>query len=320
MAANQRAYAFILCNRENGHRLLAFRQKGIAPAKAFHLPGGGVERAETPTDGVIREIEEESGLVGLVPEKYIGQAVEQGRTQVIQRHFFLFRAPESLPESWDHKVTGTGEDAGITYRYSWLPTTKLLRIHKVYHAFLNSRHLPDLFPKDIHLGLKREDLYLLPYSPKWPPIFEAERDIIKVGIGKWVTDIQHVGSTAIPDFAAKPIIDIAIALKDRFETGVLVDPLYRLGYVHKGPNGVPGRQYFTKKLDGRTAFHLHMYHHSSIFYKRHLIFRDALRKDDALAVEYHNLKLKLWKEFPSERAFYTAGKNPFFQEFFKHFG
>ena len=53
------------------------------------------------------------------------------------------------------------------------------------------------------------------YDPQWPPRFEAARSAITRAVGGLLVPIEHVGSTAIPGLAAKPIIDIVMAKDDR---------------------------------------------------------------------------------------------------------
>jgi len=60
-----------------------------------------------------------------------------------------------------------------------------------------------------------EPIRLLPYDPSWPQRFEEERIALEEAIGGWVVGgIHHVGSTAVPGLAAKPVIDILVAVQD----------------------------------------------------------------------------------------------------------
>ena len=51
-------------------------------------------------------------------------------------------------------------------------------------------------------------IIIVDYDPRWPSFYEKERARILDAICAWLVDIQHVGSTAVPGLAAKPIIDI----------------------------------------------------------------------------------------------------------------
>jgi len=65
-----------------------------------------------------------------------------------------------------------------------------------------------------NLGLPHGVVALSLNSRTWKRMFEEERVIIQTNLGDLILDIQHVGSTAIPDIVANPIIDIAIPLRD----------------------------------------------------------------------------------------------------------
>lgn len=60
------------------------------------------------------------------------------------------------------------------------------------------------------IGLQRKKVELLPYNPAWQKLYQEEAKLLYSAIGKYILDIQHVGSTSIPGAKAKPIIDIAI--------------------------------------------------------------------------------------------------------------
>jgi GrpB-like predicted nucleotidyltransferase (UPF0157 family) len=142
------------------------------------------------------------------------------------------------------------------------------------------------------------------YDPAWPRRFEAERELIVRTCGRApFAATEHVGSTAVPGLAAKPIIDIMPGLRSLDDAPPLIPPLKRIGYEYvpefeqtsASGEGMPFRRYFRKDLDGERTFHLHMVATDSEFWRRHLVFRDWLRAhpEDAyaalkrsIAVEY----------------------------------
>ncbi len=318
MATNRRAYAFILREKDGIGEMLVFRERGKEPSKPFHIPGGGLEPGEIPEEAIVREIEEESGLTGLKPSKFIGQWVEQQENQIFQRYFFLFHTSKLLPDTWTHKVTGNGLDSGIYYDYQWVSAEDALRLHVVYHSYLKPKYLPMLFPKKIHLGLQRNQIYLLPFSERWAPVFEAERDLIRIMTDPLLADIQHIGSTSVFGMVAKPIIDIGIAFKHLTTLPNIVARLERVGYQYLGPHGVEGRQYLVKRdVEEKSFFHIHMYPEGHSLLQRHLVFRNALRTNDELAEEYYLYKLKTWSRIGGDRENYTISKGSFFDQFFE---
>ncbi len=296
--------------------MLAFKLKGAGEKNPFHIPGGGIDNNETPLEAVVREIEEESGLAGLEPTRYIGKWIREEPKQLAQRHYFLFEVPSTLPEQWDHIVTGSGEDAGVMYQFRWLLPHQALRLHRIYHAYLNAKHLPKFFPDNFFLGLNDETIYLTPYSERWPYIFAAEADILKQVLGNEnVALIEHIGSTAIWDMPAKPIIDIAVGVNDVTIVDRVIAPMEQIGYTFKGPHGIPGRHYFTKSNANQTLFHLHLFHKESRNLYRHIKVRNALNRSSRLADTYAFIKLQLWAQNLNDRKNYQAGKVDFFRKF-----
>ncbi|HEU4759482.1 MAG TPA: GrpB family protein, partial [Dehalococcoidia bacterium] len=87
------------------------------------------------------------------------------------------------------------------------------------------------------------------YDARWPALFEQEKARILDAAGRWLADVQHVGSTAVPGLAAKPIIDICAGLRSHQDGERCVGPLQALGYEYLGEAGIPRRYYFRKPTD-----------------------------------------------------------------------
>lgn len=159
------------------------------------------------------------------------------------------------------------------------------------------------------IGLEKGIVRLAQYSPEWKTLYEKEERLLKDLIGKCIIDIQHIGSTSIPNMIAKPIIDIGIAIADFEEGKRCIEPIESLGYEYKGENGIPKRHYFVK--GDPTTHHLHIVEIDSAEWKKNITFRDALRKNENLAKEYAELKLSLAEKFKYDRVAYTDGKTDF---------
>src|SRR5437762_2515203 len=70
------------------------------------------------------------------------------------------------------------------------------------------------------------------YDPAWVTMFELERTAVQAALGSLALTIEHVGSTAVPGLAAKPIIDLLVAVHDLGAARTrCVEPLQRLGYT-----------------------------------------------------------------------------------------
>lgn len=156
---------------------------------------------------------------------------------------------------------------------------------------------------------------IVSYDTAWPALFEAERDRITAAIGLHITCIEHIGSTAVPGLAAKPIIDMMIGLRSLDDASATIKPLTALGYTYVPAHetSMPERRYFSKGRDNveGASHHIHMVVEGGAFWKRHLLFRDYLRAHPQDAAAYGVLKLRLADQYRHDRAAYTDAKTDF---------
>jgi GrpB-like predicted nucleotidyltransferase (UPF0157 family) len=148
------------------------------------------------------------------------------------------------------------------------------------------------------------------YDPKWPCRFEELRLRIAAALGELAAAIEHIGSTAVPGLAAKPIIDMDVLLKAHGDFPAAVLRLASLGYRHQGDLGIPGREAFAAPPAG-FPHHLYVCLPQSTQYRHHIVFRDHLRKHPDDAIAYARLKRRLAARFSRDRAAYVAGKTQF---------
>ena len=163
--------------------------------------------------------------------------------------------------------------------------------------------------KEPLLGLKRRELLVFPYREEWKTLFEKEKRDLEEAIGDYIEDIQHVGSTSIPGMPAKPILDIAIAVKDFEEARICIEPLCKMGYTFKGENGIPRRHYFLKGEP--CTHHIHLLEKDSEEWEKLILFRDYLRTHQNTAEEYKKLKRHLSERHREDRKVYQAAKTDF---------
>jgi GrpB-like predicted nucleotidyltransferase (UPF0157 family) len=96
------------------------------------------------------------------------------------------------------------------------------------------------------------------YNPAWPLLFEDERQRLQPAIGEWAVAIEHVGNTAVTGLAAKPIIDIGVALRSLEDALYCITPLFKLGYQCPGEYGIPGMYESThEQFAGHTDLRAH---------------------------------------------------------------
>lgn len=164
------------------------------------------------------------------------------------------------------------------------------------------------------LGLESGIVRLAPYDPAWPELFLAEAERLRklfAAAGLDVT-LEHMGSTAIPGLAAKPIIDILGGYLEGMPVTEYIDVLTTAGYIHRGEQGIPGREFF--RLGTPRSYHLHLTAIGSQFWRDHLTFRNRLRADDSLRDTYAALKYELAARFPRDREAYIEAKGPFVKD------
>lgn len=151
------------------------------------------------------------------------------------------------------------------------------------------------------------------YCSEWREYFTQEAGLIQSVVGIFITVVEHIGSTAVPGLAAKPIIDMLIGVKSLVDSPHFIAPLQQLGYVYVPEHEaeLPERRYLYKQANSEDTFHLHMVEPESEFFSRHIAFRDYLRSHPEAVAAYAALKLKLAREFGSDRAGYTDAKTEF---------
>jgi GrpB-like predicted nucleotidyltransferase (UPF0157 family) len=157
-----------------------------------------------------------------------------------------------------------------------------------------------------------DPIEVVDYDPRWPSTFETLRAPVAGALGDLVSAIEHVGSTAVPGLAAKPIIDIDVLLKSAADLPLAIGRLASLGYVHRGDLGVPGREAFATP-SGLPAHHLYVCPQESQQYLHHLALRNYLRAHPSEAAAYGNLKRSLAACFRDDRTSYIEGKSEFIE-------
>jgi GrpB-like predicted nucleotidyltransferase (UPF0157 family) len=151
----------------------------------------------------------------------------------------------------------------------------------------------------------------VPYDPTWPARFEAERVAIAEAIGESIIDgIHHVGSTAVPGLAAKPIIDILVGVRSLEGSRACFEPLAQIGYMY-APYLSAEMHWFCKPNPSRRTRHLHLVPVGTRRYVDELAFRDRLREDPKIAEKYIALKRRLAGRFANDREAYTDAKSSF---------
>ncbi len=154
---------------------------------------------------------------------------------------------------------------------------------------------------------------IVAWDPQWPRRFELERESIAQALRPWiVAGIEHIGSTAVPGLAAKPVIDIMAPVASLEASRDAVAGAAAIGYLHY-PYKPDLMHWLCKPSPQFRTHHLHLVPYRSRLWFERLAFRDALRSDSRLRREYAALKLRLAAESGSDREAYTDGKTGFIQ-------
>jgi GrpB-like predicted nucleotidyltransferase (UPF0157 family) len=156
-----------------------------------------------------------------------------------------------------------------------------------------------------------QPIYLVAYDPAWPRLFEEERAQIEPALRPWLTGpIEHIGSTAIPGLAAKPIIDIMAGVSDLASSLDARAALELLQYLYF-PYRSDFMHWFCKPSSEHRTHHLHLIPFRSPLWSDRLAFRDYLRSSATAAAEYAALKTALAAQYQFDREAYTNAKSEF---------
>jgi GrpB-like predicted nucleotidyltransferase (UPF0157 family) len=157
---------------------------------------------------------------------------------------------------------------------------------------------------DIH-----EPIELIPSQAHWPGLFARERKHIQHALQDRVISIEHIGSTAIPNMPAKPVIDILLTVAHFEEAVHCIQPLRELGYAFIDYPQNTDRRFFRKGKP--RSHHIHLVEHESQSARDHLQFRDALLTNPTLQEEYRHLKHEAMQQHKERRALYGERKTQF---------
>jgi GrpB-like predicted nucleotidyltransferase (UPF0157 family) len=164
-----------------------------------------------------------------------------------------------------------------------------------------------------------EPVIIVDYDPIWVVTFRKLCDRVGESLDKLPHSIDHVGSTAIPGAAAKPIIDIDVVLKSPAGVPKAIRALEEAGYKHLGDLGITGREAFESPAD-LPAHHLYVVVLGGREHTRHVRFRDYLRSHPEDTKRYSALKKSLAEKFRDDREAYTEAKTAFIEAILRQAG
>ena len=149
------------------------------------------------------------------------------------------------------------------------------------------------------------------YDPRWPALFLDAAARMRDELGAVACRIDHIGSTAVPGLAAKPVIDIQISVASLEPLEAYRNPLERLGYVYRAANTDRSKRYF-RETPETQRMHVHVRRQGSWGEQFALLFRDYLRMHPEAAARYADVKQDLARQFAPQGDWdaYTEAKGP----------
>ncbi len=159
-------------------------------------------------------------------------------------------------------------------------------------------------------------IVVLDYDPAWAAEFQKERARVQAALGPIVVTVEHVGSTAVPGLAAKPIIDLLVGVRSLPEArSCCVRPLEALDYRYMAEYEawLPGEMLFRKGPPGPWTHHVHLMEPTCPRWEEFTLVRDYLRRHGEVASAYADLKRALALVFEDDIAGYRNAKAPFIE-------
>lgn len=169
--------------------------------------------------------------------------------------------------------------------------------------------------------MKTKNVFILPYDKQWKVNFETIKNELIEALGDSIVRIEHVGSTSVEGLSAKPIIDIDVVISDYSVFQNIVVKLRNIGYIHEGDLGINDREAFA--YTGKEHLQLHHLYacpQNSNELKRHIVFRDFLRRNKSAVIKYGKVKEEAAKLFPQDIDKYLAYKSSCIKELYKQCG
>ena len=154
-----------------------------------------------------------------------------------------------------------------------------------------------------------DPIEVVTYDPQWPELFRETAVSLHTALGSIAMRIDHIGSTAIPGCAAKPVIDVQISVAAFEPFHAILQPMQSLGYRWRADNPDLTKRYF-REAPGARRTHIHVRKRGSWSQQFALLFRDYLRRHAADRDLYAAVKQQLSQAYRHDRTGYVEAKSP----------
>jgi GrpB-like predicted nucleotidyltransferase (UPF0157 family) len=152
-------------------------------------------------------------------------------------------------------------------------------------------------------------VWLAPHDPAWKEMAAAEGARLGGVLGENLVAAHHIGSTAIPGIAAKPVVDLMPVVRSLEGLEARRADVEALGYLWRGPFGIEGRRYCVLERNGKRVFHVHFYAEGNANIASQLAFRDFLLAHPDEAQAYEKTKRKAAAAHPDNSMAYNDHKS-----------
>jgi GrpB-like predicted nucleotidyltransferase (UPF0157 family) len=155
-----------------------------------------------------------------------------------------------------------------------------------------------------------DPIVVVSYDLEWPRQFELLGRRLRAALGDQAIRIDHIGSTAVPNLAAKPVLDLQISVAALEPVDAYRPALEAAGFSWRPDNPDLTKRYFREQA-GSPRTHIHVHRAGSWSEQFVLLFRDYLRAHPAEADAYARLKIELAQQYRDDRPAYVDAKSPF---------
>lgn len=157
-----------------------------------------------------------------------------------------------------------------------------------------------------------EIVEIIEYNPGWALAFRDERARLLNALENVFDQFEHIGSTAVPGLAAKPVIDMMAAVSDLTKAESLLPAFSSLGY-RLFETGMRQRLFLQRRESGELGYNLHVVETSTWDSRLERRLRDYLIANPSEAMSYGALKARLADDFRNDMLAYTKAKTAFIQ-------
>jgi len=160
---------------------------------------------------------------------------------------------------------------------------------------------------------KKRVIELMEYTPMYKQFYLKECKVVEKVLRSNLIDVHHIGSTAIPKILAKPTLDVLCIVHTLDGIPVFKDEFEKLGLQWRGENGMSERYYLERIAPDSVTHlsHIHIFEKGDERIEEHLLFRDRLNLDEALAKKYEAKKIELKDKYKDDPEKYSQEKGEF---------